>query len=51
METFNEKNTDDKMSAEMQKKGVRTKRVIIIIMVTFVAVPLLLAWLSGAIRF
>lgn len=45
------KNTEDEMSAEMQKKAVQTKRVIIIAMVAFVAVPLLLAWLSGAIRF
>ena len=46
-----EKHTEDKISAEIQKKAVRTKRIIVITMVIFATVPLLLAWISGATRF
>lgn len=45
------KHSKDINDIEMRRKAVRAQRIIIIAMVVFAAVPLLAAWISGALRF
>ena len=46
-----EKHFEETVEAEARKRAIRTQKTIVAVMIVLAVLPLLIAWMSGSLRF